>query len=183
MRGAHSQWSSVLCLPPSEVLSFPGQCNFQTTLECSTSAHFQLNFYRRTPAVLYLGCCFSELLKKYSRCCAFLISIVEFVFQVRSSSKCRPRNLKLETLSTQSPLIYIGWGSDLFLLKSTIIYFVFMVFKIKLLSLHHDDSFSTSSLYADSSPPLMSPTTVVSTANFTMELLGWVGVQSYVYRV
>ncbi len=53
--------------------------------------------------------------------------------------------------------------------------FCFMVFETKLLSLHYDDSFSTSSLYTDSSPPLMSPTTVVSSTNFTMELLGWVG--------
>ncbi len=29
-------------------------------------------------------------------------------FQVRSSSKCRPINVKLETLSTLSPFIYIG---------------------------------------------------------------------------
>ncbi len=58
-----------------------------------------------------------------------------------------------------------------------------MLFETKLLSLHYDDSFSTSSLYVDSPAPLMSPTTVVLSANFTMELLGWVGVQSYVSRV
>ncbi len=54
----------------------------------------------------------------------------------------------------------------------------FLVLRTRLLLLHHDDSFSTSSLYADSSPPMMSPTTVVSSANFPMELFGWMGVQS-----
>ncbi|MEQ2157919.1 hypothetical protein GOODEAATRI_006791 [Goodea atripinnis] len=59
---------------------------------------------------------------------------------VRSAFRCRPRNLESETLFTQSPLL------GLFLLKFTIISSVFVALRTRLFPLHHDDSFSTSSL-------------------------------------
>ena len=60
--------------------------------------------------------------------------------------------------------------------------FVFVVFRDRLLSEHHTSSFCNSSLSADSSSPEISPITVVSSANLMMVLVGWVGVQSYVYK-
>ncbi len=52
-----------------------------------------------------------------------------------------------------------------------------------MLAEHHADSFRISSLYAESSPLCISPTTVVSSANFMKELEGWMEVHTYVYRV
>lgn len=45
-----------------------------------------------------------------------------------------------------------------------------------------DIQFSTFALYAVSSTSDISLTTVVSSAYLTMTLVGWVGIQSYVYR-
>lgn len=47
-----------------------------------------------------------------------------------------------------------SWTGDVLGGISTIISLVFMVLRTKLLVLHHDANFSTSSLYADLSPPL-----------------------------
>jgi len=46
--------------------------------------------------------------------------------------------------------------------------FVFVVFSERLLAEHHADRLPTSSLYADSSPPEMSLTKVVSSGNLMM---------------
>lgn len=43
--------------------------------------------------------------------------------------------------------------------------------------LHHDDSFSTSSLYADLFPAVISPITIVSSTNFTIVLYRWMVLQ------
>ena len=59
-----------------------------------------------------------------------------------------------------------GVSAYLFLLKSTLISLVLLVLRARLLLLHHSARCWTSSLYADSSFLLMSPTTVVSSANF-----------------
>ena len=59
----------------------------------------------------------------------------------------------------------------LFFQKSTIISFVLLLLSVRLFSLHHSPSLSTSCLYADSSPLVISRTTAVSSANFTMRLL------------
>ena len=48
---------------------------------------------------------FCSSIRVYSHCCAFLSSAVVFTVLVRSSEMCVPRNLKLATLSTLSPLM------------------------------------------------------------------------------
>ena len=94
-----------------------------------------------------------------------------------------PRNLQDGALSTQSPLMCRGAWAGLCRLKSMMISLVLDVFSWRLRAEPHADSCWTSSLYAVSSPPEMSPTTVVSSANFIMRLEGWEGEQSDVYRV
>ena len=125
---------------------------------------------------------FLSTLRKCSRCCAFFTVSEVLTDHERSSDKLAPRNLKVWTFSTQSPLMWSGAGSALCLLQSRINSFVFVVFSDRLLSEHHTVSFCTSSLYADSSSSDMSPITVVSSANLMMVLVGWVGVQSWVYK-
>lgn len=88
-----------------------------------------------------------------------------------------------QSLSTQYPLMYMTircassciWRLDVLLLKFAIISFVFVVLRKRSLVLHHDASFSTLSLYAHSSSPMMSPTADMLSVKFTIELLGWVG--------
>lgn len=60
------------------------------------------------------------------------------------------------------------------LLKSMMASLVSVVFRMRLISVHHPDSRSTLSQYADSSPPEMSPTIVVMSTNFMILLLGCV---------
>ena len=92
--------------------------SWQTTLWFSTSVHSQQSICIRTPAAPWLGWVFFfSILRKWSCCCAFLICAAVLVFQIRSSFRCRPRNLKSETLSTQFLLKYMGWGSGPFLLS------------------------------------------------------------------
>ncbi len=90
-----------------------------------------------------------------------------------------PKNLKDDTLSTQSPLMWRGALSTLILLKSMMISLDFVVFSSRLLAEHHTASSWTSSLQAVSSLPVLSLTTVVLLASLMMELEG---VQSDVYR-
>ena len=72
------------------------------------------------------SCCdrftFFSILRKYSRCCAFLTSAVVFTVHVRSSEMCVPRNLKLTTFS---PLMFSGEWTSCFFLKPLMSYFVF----------------------------------------------------------
>ena len=81
-----------------------------------------------------------------------------------------PRNLKVVTVSTCSPFMRRGVWSCLFFVKSMMSYFVFWTYRVRLLSEHHSDSSSTSALFAVSSSPRMSPTTVVSSAYSIMRL-------------
>ena len=102
---------------------------------------------------------FLSTLRKCSRCCAFFTVSEVLTDHERSSDKLAPRNLKVWTFSTQSPLMQSGAGTALCLLQSRINYFVFVVFSDRLLSEHHS-------------------ITVVSSANLMMVLVGWIGVQS-----
>ncbi len=61
---------------------------------------------------------FSRTRRKCRCCCAFLTAAVVLVDQERLSAVWVPRNLKLWTLSTQSPLMKMGGGSALHFLKS-----------------------------------------------------------------
>jgi len=92
-----------------------------------------------------------------------------------------PRNLKLVTVSIFSPFMKRKVWSCLCFLKYMISPFVLWTFRTRLFAEHQRESFSTSALYAVSSPSEMSPTTVVLSAYFMMVLVGWVGVQLY-YR-
>lgn len=87
------------------------------------------------------------VIPEYSQECALLMPVVVVMLQVKSSFMRTPRNWKSVTLSTCSPT----WWT-------------------RLLSEHHTDSCSTSSRWADSSPPEMSPTIVVSSAILMMAL-------------
>lgn len=101
-------------------------------------------------------------------------------------SRCTPRNLKEDTLSTQMPSIFSGVGSTLFrgLLSSPSNFsLVLLVFGSRLFVDHQATSHQTSSLYAVSSPSEMRPTNVVSLANFTMMLESYMGTQSCLYNV
>ena len=71
-----------------------------------------------------------------------------------------------------------GKTSDLCFLKSGMISLVFVLFRDKLFAEHHSDSFRTSSLSANPSLPVISTTTVVSSANLMMALLGLAGLQA-----
>ena len=91
-----------------------------------------------------------------------------------------PKNLKLSIISIGSLLITIGRMGVVFFLKSTTISLVLAAFSNKLLFAHHDVSSPIWALYADSSASLMSPDTVVSSANFVMWTDGWSERQSLV---
>ena len=97
--------------------------------------------------------------------------------QERSSEMRIPRNLKVPTLST--PFMQSGAGTTLhFLLKSAMISLVFVVLSERLFTEHQAARRFISSLCAISSPPEMSPTTVVSLANLMKMFDKWAGVQS-----
>ncbi|MEQ2188420.1 hypothetical protein GOODEAATRI_014824, partial [Goodea atripinnis] len=74
-----------------------------------------------------------------------------------------------------------GVWSCLIFLKSMISSFVLWILRVRLFPERQRDSFSTSALYAVSSPSLMRPTTVLW--YLIMRLVGWIGEQSYVLRV
>lgn len=94
-----------------------------------------------------------------------------FPDQDRSAEMTVPGKVKVWTISTRSPLMQRGAGSVLSLLQSRMSSFVFVVFRTRLLAEHHSVSLWTSFLETDSSPPVIKPTTVVSSANFKMVLL------------
>lgn len=98
--------------------------------------------------------------RKCKRRCAFLTAAVVFADQERLSNMWTPRNLKLQTLSTQPPFMKMEGVSALHFLKSKTSSLVFFVFSDWLFSEHHYVSFRTFS------PPEMSPITVVSFVNF-----------------
>lgn len=123
---------------------------------------------------------FLSILKKY-RFCAFLTSAVMFIVHVSSSEMCVLRYLKLNTISTICSLLYNGVCTSCFLLKSIISYFVFLMCRARLFSVHHPISLFISSLEADSSPLVINPTTVVLSANLIMVLVLYNGIQSFVY--
>lgn len=70
---------------------------------------------------------------------------VVFAVQVRSAEMRVLRNLKVLTLSTQSPFMKRGGGAAFCFLKSMIISFVFEVLSIRLLDVHNTVSFRISS--------------------------------------
>lgn len=74
-------------------------------------------------------------------------------------------------------------GGALPLLKSFITSFVFPMLSIRLFALHHSSSSATSCLHSDSLLWETGPTTTVSSANFTIWLLGWVAEHSCVRRL
>ena len=93
-----------------------------------------------------------NLLKKYSRCWAFLTIFTTFSSHLRLLGIVEPRNLKCWTISTVLPSITRGeGGKDFFVLKSTIISFVLFTLSSRLLSLHQLMSLFTWSRYSDSS--------------------------------
>ena len=71
----------------------------------------------------------------------------------------------------------------LFFLKSIMSSDVFVVLRMRLLTEHHSDRFWTSCLEADSSPPVISTTTLVSSANLITELDGNVGEQRCIMNI
>ncbi|KAK2160340.1 hypothetical protein NP493_1654g01057 [Ridgeia piscesae] len=78
-----------------------------------------------------------NLLKKHSRCWAFLTILTTFSSHLRLLEIVEARNLKSWTISTVLPSITRGErGEDFFLLKSTIISFVLFTLSSRLLSLH-----------------------------------------------
>src|SRR4029434_9154678 len=94
-----------------------------------------------------------------------------------------PRNLKQLTFSTSDPLMCRGaCSTSCRLLKSTIISFVLLMLRERLLTCHHVVRVSTSSLLADSSLSVMRPKMVVSSANFTMRFELCVAAQSCVNK-
>ena len=99
-----------------------------------------------------------NLLKKYSRCWAFLTIFTTCSSHLRLLEIVEPRNLKCWTISTVLPSITRGeGGEDFFLLKSTIISFVLFTLSSRLLSLHQLMSLFTWSRYSDSSEFVISP--------------------------
>lgn len=95
------------------------------------------------------------------------------------SDTWQPRNLKLWTISTQSPLLKMGEWSDLHFLQSRIASFVFFVINARLFAGHQWASFGTLSWYV---LPKMRPNTV-SSAIFIMELEVWEDIRMHVMCV
>lgn len=121
--GSVQLYSAVLMTLWSTVISWAAQLANHTGMQyVSTRSTGHLQKERSS---------FLDRTLRKCHCCALLISTVVLVFQVSSLSRCRLR----ETVSMQSLLLHIGWGTDPFLLKSTF---------ISRLLLHHDDSFATS---------------------------------------
>lgn len=99
-------------------------------------------------------------MRKWSLCWAFFTTADALAIYVRSSAMCTPRDLKVETLFMQYPFICSGAMSPLCLLKSITIFFVLLVFRVKLFTDHHAAILWTSSLYFDSTL-VMRPTSAV----------------------
>lgn len=93
-----------------------------------------------------------------------------------------PKNLKQSVCSISSPLITVGFMIVVFLRKSTIISFVLDALRRRLLLSHHSTSSFTYVLYQDSSPFVIKPATVVSSANLHIFTLSDVEAQSFVNR-
>ena len=100
-----------------------------------------------------------------------------WVDQFSLSVMCTPRNLKLTTLSTTVPSMWIGVCSLCCFLKAIISTFV-----LRLLSWYHSARTLTS-LLAVSSLLVIRPTTVVSSANLMIELEVCMATQSRVNRL
>ncbi|XP_060792657.1 leucine-rich repeat-containing protein 23 [Neoarius graeffei] len=95
----------------------PELSNWHTTWRCSKPAHSQSNFSSR----LF----FLRILRKWSRCWAFLTTAVVLVDQERSSMMCVPRNLKSGCLVSSGDetnhsgvvhklnngVLWSGWGT------------------------------------------------------------------------
>lgn len=93
------------------------------------------------------------------------------------------KSLEMWTISTAAPLMNGGEGMWLLLLKSTTSSFVFPTLMQRLFSPHRSTRSFTSCRYNDSSLWDISPTTAVSSANFTIRLPGCLAEQSYVNSV
>nr|XP_061820457.1 uncharacterized protein LOC133608870 [Nerophis lumbriciformis] len=93
------------------------------------------------------------------------------------------RNLVLLTISTAVPLMKSGAWLDWCFLKSTMISLVLSTFRTRLLVLHQSTRCFTSSLWSMSLLSRMRPTTVVSSAYFTMWLVVDLAQQSWVINV
>ncbi|XP_061529221.1 carbohydrate deacetylase isoform X2 [Phycodurus eques] len=87
-------------------------------------------------------------------------------YGIRSRETVIPRNLKVSTVDTRQLDSVRGSCGKGFLLKSTSISTVLSVLSSRLCRPHRSSSRSASCRYADSSPSLMRPMTVVSSANF-----------------
>ncbi|KAF7642677.1 hypothetical protein LDENG_00253320 [Lucifuga dentata] len=103
-----------------------------------------------------------------------------FMVHVKSLEMWTPRYLMLWTISTAAPPMNRGEGVWLLLLKSTTSSFVFSTLMQRLFSPHQFSRSFTSCRYEDSSSCDISPTTTVSSANFTIRLPGCLAEQSYV---
>ena len=117
---------------------------------------------------------FLRTLRKCNHCWAFLAALRcsgQVFFKMDS------QEAEVHHPFSHLALMYSGRISVFFFLKSMMTSFVLEVLRSRLFSLHHTVSRSVSS------PPEMSPTTAVSSAYFTMVLLWWVELQSWVYRV
>jgi hypothetical protein len=90
---------------------------------------------------------------------------------------CTQRNIKLSTFSTAVPSMWIGVCS-FFFLKSSISYFVLLMLRERLFSLHHSARSLTYFLYSVLSLLLIGPTMVVLSANLMIELEAFVAMQS-----
>ena len=124
-----------------------------------------------------------NLLKKYSRCWAVLTILTTLSSHLRLLEIVEPRNLKCWMISTVLPSIIRGEeGEGVFLLKSTIISFVLFTLSSILLSLHQLMSLFTWSRHSGSSEFVISPITVVSSANFSILVRTWQDKHSCVKR-
>ena len=174
----------VQTLLPSAVPSSLPQCSCSTRLWCRrsvytlhcTSVEGAEDVWVQ-PHPLQLPQIIQALLSLSTR-------LIVFSHQVRVLEWCTPKYLMLGTTSTAVPLMWTGGGvAALVFRMSTIISFVLLLLSVRLFSLHHCPSLSTSCLYADSSPLVISPTTAILSANFTMRLLSQCALQSWVSRV
>ena len=160
------------------------QCSWHTTLCIHRSGHSLLCSDKSFSAEVEGVCSSSAFSEKRDAAGPFLIMWVVFTVQSGSSEMCRLRNLKFVTCSTSSPLMLKPeYSVVLDLQKSMMISFVFLVLRLRWLSLHQASSAWTSSLYGTSSTLLISPTMVVSSTNFIRVLEPLVATQSWVYSV
>ncbi len=155
-----------------------------------------VNDVQRTDSMLAEKNCFSSSCgrwnflswrRKYRLCWAFFTMDSMWLSHFRSWEIVVPRNLNDFTAVTLLFMMVTGGrarggGGGGVLLKSMIISTVLSVLSSRLLRLHQTASSLTSCLYADSSPSLMKPISVASSADFRSLTEGSLDVQLLVYR-